>query len=182
MSNSRVGDWMQLVSGRAFWPLDPRPEEVHIEDIAHALAMQCRYAGHTRHHYSVAQHSIYVSRLVPAEDALWGLLHDAAEAYLVDLPRPVKRSPGIGQLYVEAERKVTDAICDRFGLPREEPASVKLADNRVLLAEKRDLMAPPPMAWRETGIEPMEAHIAHITPAAARDYFLARFEELTEAP
>lgn len=177
----RIGDWMQTFRGRAFWPMDPRADEVHIDDIAHSLAMQCRYAGHTRWHYSVAQHSYYVSHLVPAEHALWGLLHDAAEAYLVDLPRPVKRSPGIGSHYVEAERRVMDAICDRFGLPREEPPEVKVADDRVLLAEKRDLMAPAPMPWRETGLRPMPVPIERLAPDQACAMFRDRFRELTAA-
>ena len=83
----RKGDWMQTHSGIQFWPLDPRPEDILIEDIAHALSNQCRFAGHCCFHYSVAQHSVLVSENVPAQDAMWGLLHDAGEAYLVDLPR-----------------------------------------------------------------------------------------------
>ena len=89
---ARKGDWIQTFTGRAFYVLDPRPEDVDIEDIAHALSMQCRFAGHCREFYSVAQHSVTASWLVPPEDALWGLLHDAAEAYVVDLPRPIKRA------------------------------------------------------------------------------------------
>lgn len=88
--NERKGDWIQTYTGRQFWPLDPKPEEVCIEDIAHALSQQCRYAGHTIRFYSVAQHSVEIALRVPRAAALWGLLHDAAEAYLVDLPRPVK--------------------------------------------------------------------------------------------
>ncbi|MFN9113590.1 MAG: phosphohydrolase, partial [Bacteroidota bacterium] len=70
--------WIQTFSGIAFWPLDPKPEHVRIADIAHALSMKCRYNGHTRKFYSVAEHSVLVSRHVPEEDALWALLHDAS--------------------------------------------------------------------------------------------------------
>ncbi len=174
----RIGDWMQTANGRAFWPLDPRATEVHLDDIAHSLAHQCRFAGHCREFYSVAQHSVLVSHLVPLEDALWGLLHDASEAYLVDLPRPVKRSPGVGPAYRVAEGAVTDAICDHFGLPRQEPESVKLADNRVLLAEARDLMSKPPIAWQETGVKPMRSKIVPWSPGLARAQFLSRFAVL----
>src|ERR1039457_118422 len=80
-------------SGLRFWPLDPNPEKILIDDIAHALAHQCRFGGHASRFYSVAEHSVHVSRLCPPEDALWGLLHDASEAYLVDLPRPLKQLP-----------------------------------------------------------------------------------------
>lgn len=141
----RKGDWIQTYTGARFWPLDPRPEDVHLEDIAHALAHQCRYGGHCRVHYSVAQHSIEVARAVPTGDRRAALLHDAAEAYLVDLPRPVKRMlPG----YAEMEAAVWAAIAARFGLPAELPASVHEADERILADEARWLMAPPaPEGW-----------------------------------
>lgn len=136
--------WIQTYTGRAFWPLDPNSEDVAIEDIAHALALQCRFSGHTKWPYSVAQHSVLVSLAVPVEHALVGLLHDAAEAYLVDLPRPLKRSiPD----YKVAETRVWAAIAERFGLPLEIPAEVHHADNVLLATEKRDLMAPPPREW-----------------------------------
>ena len=112
----RKGDWMQTYTGRQFWPLDPRPEEVVIEDIARALSMQCRFAGHCAKFYSVADHSVRVSMLADENStlALAGLLHDAAEAYVVDVPRPLKRFlPG----YKEIEREVARAIEKRFGLP-----------------------------------------------------------------
>ena len=88
----RVGDWIQTFSGGCFWPLDPRSSEVDIHDIAQSLAMTPRYRGHTVRFYSVAEHSVLVSRAVPPEYALWGLLHDAAEAYTADIPSPLKRS------------------------------------------------------------------------------------------
>src|SRR5579885_2784587 len=86
----RHGDWIQTYCGVAFYPLDPRPEEILIEDIAHALSMLCRFTGHVKRFYSVAQHCVYVSHRCDPKDALWGLLHDAAEAYLNDISRPVK--------------------------------------------------------------------------------------------
>lgn len=87
-------DWMQTYTGRVFWPLEPRPEDVDIVDIAHALANLCRYGGHSKVFYSVAHHSVLVSQIVPPADALWGLMHDSAEAYVIDLIRPIKHSEG----------------------------------------------------------------------------------------
>lgn len=74
LDEARIGDWMQTASGRMFWPVDPRPEDVEINDIAHALSLTCRYCGHVREFYSVAQHSVLVSDAAPAENRLWPLL------------------------------------------------------------------------------------------------------------
>src|SRR5690242_11754504 len=90
----RRGDWMQTYTGRRFWPLDPRVDDIDIGDIAHHLSLVCRFAGACREFYSVAQHCVGVSYVCDPKDALWGLLHDAAEAYVGDMVRPLKRSPG----------------------------------------------------------------------------------------
>ena len=145
---TRHGDWMMTVSGRTFWPLDPRAEEIAIEDIAHSLAHQCRYAGHTRAFYSVAQHSVLVAQHLPPELQLWGLLHDASEAYLVDLPRPVKRHL---PLYDVAEDRVMRCVAHRFNLPWPCPPQVKRVDNAILTDEMRQLMPRLPEGMR-TGL------------------------------
>lgn len=87
----RKGDWMQTYTGRKFWPLNPRAEEVYIEDIAHSLALSCRFNGHCKVFYSIAQHSVLVSQIVKPTQQLIALLHDSAEAYLGDIIRPIKR-------------------------------------------------------------------------------------------
>lgn len=112
-AGGRRGDWIQMHSGIAFWPMDPRADEVRLEDIAHSLSLLCRFGGHCSRFYSVAEHSVHVARLCSPEVALWGLLHDASEAYVVDLPRPIKR-----QLpeYAEIEGLVQFAIAEHFGL------------------------------------------------------------------
>lgn len=114
-------------------PLDLKPEDIDIEDIAHALARQCRYNGHTGGHLSVARHSIWVAdHLEPQGEylQLWGLLHDAAEAYLGDLVRPLKHSE-FGVAYIEAEQRAERAITETFGLEYPMPSIVKAADNYV---------------------------------------------------
>lgn len=175
MNQTRVGDWMQTASGRQFWPLDPRADEIHIEDVAHSLAHLCRYNGHCAFLYTVAQHSVYVSHQVPAEHALTGLLHDATEAYCADVPRPLKRNLAG---YVEIEDGVWKAVAARFGLPTDLPACVHEADNAVLLAEKDQIMLPSSRPWEVPGVA-ARIRIRQWTPEQARDAFLRRFHELT---
>lgn len=173
----RQGDWIQTAHGRQMYPLDPRVDEVHIDDIGHALARQCRFAGHVRcGHYSVAQHSVLVSQVCDKADARWGLLHDASEAYLVDLPRPLKRLQEFAS-YRAIEKNLMDVICERFGLPPVEPASVKWADNVLLATEARDLMAPPPAPWVAMP-DPLDEVIVPWSAEEAERRFRARFEEL----
>lgn len=138
---SRDGDyWMETFTGRKFWPLDPSAEDVCIEDIAHALSLICRFGGHVREFYSVAQHSCYVADIVFAREpqhALVALMHDAAEAYTGDVVRPIKRG---NPVYGAAEAAVWSCIAKRFGLPVELPAVVKWADNVVLWNEHAQIM------------------------------------------
>lgn len=160
--------------------LAPNPEEIDIEDIAHSLAHQCRFLGHTDGHYSIAQHSVLVSTLVPAADALWGLLHDAAEAYLGDLPAPIKREPEM-RVYRDAEDRLLGAIAERFGLPSLMPDSVKQADRLVLATEFRDVTLIDDLDWiaTECGVAPSDDFwIFGWPPSVAEDKFLRRYWEL----
>jgi uncharacterized protein len=175
---TRIGDWMQTFSGRQFWPLDPRVEEIDIGDIAHALSMQCRYGGHSLHFYSVAEHCCHVSDTCPDEHALWGLLHDASEAYLTDVIRPIK--PSLTG-YKTLEERIMACICERFGLPVEQPAIVSELDRRILGNECADVMAPPPVPWYHTG-EPLPIKFLPCwSPNIAKHQFLTRFYYLTAA-
>lgn len=172
---NRKGNWLQTYSGRKFWPLDPRPEEVDLNDIAHALSNLCRFAGHSLEFYSVAQHSVLVSQIVPPKAALWGLLHDAAEAYCVDLPRPIKHDPGAAW-YREVEQRIMCAVCERFGLAPVQPASVSWADQVLLSTERRDLMTHSP-GWH-VHERPLIKRIEPWAPKEARHQFIQRAEEL----
>ena len=177
--STRRGDWMQTFTGRQFWPLDPRPEDVDILDVAHALSMLCRYNGHCQRFYSVAEHSVYVARIVAKthpKHALWGLLHDASEAYLADIVRPVKRSiTG----YREAEDAVMRVICDRFGLVHEMPAVVRATDEDILVNEMEQIMAPPPIPWKLCGNRIEGLEIVGWAPVEAEKRFLEMFRSLT---
>lgn len=182
---ARRGDWIQTYTLRQFWPLDPRPEDVSIIDIAHALSMMCRFTGHTHRFYSVAEHCVRVSYhasrdVVDDAEALlvarWGLLHDATEAYLVDLARPVKRTDEM-KSYREAEQRLMEAICQRFGLPPAEPPAVKVADMRLCYTEARDLFPGVHRAWRWHA-EPLEEKILPWSQEEAKQRFRLRFAEL----
>lgn len=190
----RIGDWIQTYTGRQVWPLDLRPEDVCIEDIAHHLSLQCRFSGACRTFYSVAEHSTHVAYWVDccvtsrANPDGWtnvihkplllrALLHDASEAYLQDVVRPVKRHVSMS-FYREAEERAMRAICTAFGVPIEEDEIIKRADASVLLAEKRDLLLPAPAPWTEAQGRDAEVYPYCIIPcsaAKAEDMFLNGF-------
>lgn len=168
----RYGDWMQTSSGRQFWPLDPRPEEIHIEDIAHALGMLCRYGGQCLRFYSVAEHCVLMARAAPAEYKLAALLHDASEAYLSDVIRPIK--PHLSN-YLEIEARLERAIAERFGLTWPMPAEVKRLDTAILADERDQAMAPPPVPWSQTTEPPLGVTLQFWTPKRAREVFMCAF-------
>lgn len=172
--SERQGDWMQTISGRQFWPIDPRPEDVFIEDIAHALSMMCRFNGHCDRFYSVAEHSVLVSENVPQEDALWALLHDASEAYIADIVRPAKRFID-GYKHVEAN--IMTAVCAKFGLSLVEPISVRRADNAILADEAAQIMGTKPKDWILPE-PPLGVRIVGLSPAEAKVAFLNRYRAL----
>lgn len=174
-------NWMQTHSGLQFTPFDPQPEQICLEDIAHALAFNCRYNGHSKKFYSVAEHSVYVSYIVSEEDALWGLLHDAAEAYISDLPKPFK--DGIAEHIDPHEEKILWAIAEKFGLEELYPPSVKKADWAVLVAERTQVMEHQEHIWDSVvnfPDDPPEIEIEFWPPHVAKQRFIGRFLELTQ--
>ena len=175
---SQLEGWIMTASGIRFWPLAPRVEDVRITDIAHALAHCCRFQGMCWPFYSVAEHSVRVSDKLAGREALYGLLHDASEAYLGDVPRPLKAQP-VFAAYRDAERTLQAVIYRAFGLRLEhEPASVKLVDRRMRRTEQRALMPP---AWHGEVREDVEVYPEEEFnwPNDADAVFLQRFEALT---
>lgn len=197
-------DWIQTFTGRRFFPLRPTIGDLSITDIAHALAMKCRFTGHVSTFYSVAEHSVHCSRNVPNKHALWALLHDAAEAYLPDVARPIKgrlyvgiTEPmvpgiegqsgfGIGMTFAAAEDELLKVVARRFGLAWPMPAIVKEVDLRMLATERDLLMHAGSEAWGD--LYGVERFAELLTPGAlgwdwqtAKSQFLARFNELTES-
>lgn len=170
--------WIQTHSGKKVYPLDFGTCDFDAGDVAHALAHLCRFTGHTSRFYSVAQHCVYVAQLVGAarQTMLAGLLHDASEAYLQDLPTPLKYHTSM-QAYRDAEAQVQSAIYWKHGI-REEPAAVKRADKRMLATEARDLLAPMHPDFKIPA-EPIAQRIECWTSADAKARWLALYAELT---
>lgn len=199
-------DWISAYpSGGKVHPLTPDPREFRIKDIAHALSMQCRYAGHVRRFYSVAEHSVHVSRVVEARATCspnvlrcvgrnswgpscsdlvrWGLIHDASEYALNDVTRPVKHQAELAG-YRAAEDRLQSAIAVWLGLDPDEPELVRQVDNEILGTEARQLKAPVDPdwgAWFPGGVLPAAipgVRVGVWTPAQAKRAFLARFHRL----
>ena len=189
--------WIQTFSGRAFFLLDPKPDDILLEDVAHALAHQARYNGHTRTFYSVAQHSVLVSRypLLVGDPSMiggrgnasawgrvyphlprWGFGHDWSEAYVGDVVGPLKK---ILPDYRVIEERIERAVCARLDLPWPMPRWVKDADNAVMLAERLSLLSKPyPGTWPDYGVDPWPSAVIAVGPAQAKAMFLRRAAEL----
>lgn len=191
--NEERGDFISTCTGRKFYPCDPRPEELDIEDIAHALSNICRFTGHLLKFYSVAEHSVRVMRCVMREFSFNGeppsrqtmltaLMHDASEAYLCDMARPVKHHPAMAG-YRDAESKLEQVIAGRFGLIYPLPEAVRIADEIMLVAEARDLHAgwgPEWPGWNKRGIALEVWPIWPMSPKEAKRQFLHEFAELAK--
>ncbi len=156
--------------GIDFHPFNPVPSMVVIEDIAHALSNLCRFSGHCREFYSVAQHSVLVSSILPQEHKLPGLLHDGSEAYLQDICSPIKKSPEF-KMYRELEANVEAVIAQKFGYAFPLDPRVKEADLILLATEMRDLM-PYPLA---KPAPPLKETIVPMSPKEAKAAFLQAY-------
>lgn len=175
---------IRTAAGRKFHLLKPHTTPIAIEEIAHALSQICRFTGHTRTLYSVAQHAVLVSYVVPDRFALHGLMHENAEAVLGDVSSPLKQ---LLPAYKPLEINVEHAMAQSLGLPDllwddEARAEVKHADRVLLVTEKRDLMPPdvgPDSDWPD--IDPLPWTIEPLWPFMAKALFLRRYQQLTGA-
>jgi 5'-deoxynucleotidase YfbR-like HD superfamily hydrolase len=179
MEESSMTAFIETFTGQRFFPLEPRLEDIDIVDIAHALSNQCRFAGHVREFYSVAEHSVRVSWLIEewsweAAVCLKALLHDASEAYLVDFPTPLKNHSVFGAGYRIAEDTLMEIVLRRFSLTSPIGSWVKDADAVLLATEARDLMPFNPAHWGNL-VEPLEEKIQPVSPREAKQMFLDRF-------
>lgn len=162
--------------GNRFYPLEPRIDHVAIEDIAHGLAYQCRFNGQTQEFYSVAQHSLIVASLVPTDLRLAALLHDAAEAYLGDMVKPLKI---LLPAFAAIEDAVTAIIADTFTIDFSDYEPIKRADLIALATEKRDLMPHSAERWSYLdGVRALPGRIVPMYPGEAKQAFLREFARL----
>lgn len=165
-----------MSNGHYFDLTNPDDAIYGAEEIAHALSMLCRFSGHCKDFYSVAQHSVYVSLLVAPPFALDGLFHDASEAFMGDMTTPLKT---MMPRYRTMEKDIQASIARRFGMRPVEPSSVKGADLAVLAAERATLLPADNSIWPILdGVEPARIDIQPMTPAEAKTFFLNRYYEI----
>lgn len=156
---------LRTVSGIWVDILDPKSEQITLHDIAHQLSLVCRFGGAIKEHYSVAAHSIWVSHTVPPEHALQGLLHDAAEAYLGDMPTPLKN---LLPEYKKIEQRFWEVIANKFNVPVELAEVVKEVDQQAYIRER---------AWYQDG-DRSHAWEVYLNKDRIASHFIERFVEL----
>lgn len=182
--DTRIGDYMRTYSGGRFYPLDPRPEDMNMNDIVQGLALQCRYAGQIHDFYSVAEHSCILADYTRdvlgfgPDDEFEALMHDAPEAYVTDVPRPIKHQTSD---FVAMEARVERVIRKNWGMRPEKPSWMAEIDTRICMDEKAVLMPYRPdhdssPMWRIG--EPLGVKI-HCWPwKQARSEFMTRFVDI----
>lgn len=187
----RKGDFIITASGTHFWPLDPRPEDILIADIAHSLAQTSRWGGHAPVRYSVAQHSLFVAErarqlamasnvrgnpeLIIEKVAFCGLLHDASEAYLVDVPTPIKKHL---LEYYKIEAYLNTVIGIRFNCILEPMSSIVRQADLDMLVTEASVFFPNETWWQDYGGEVLtglwtERLLSEIHWKNVRDEFFA---------
>jgi uncharacterized protein len=166
-----------LVSGEYFNFLEPEKNVFGILEIGHGLSHVCRFGGQCTPFYSVAQHSVIVSYIVAPEFAMDALMHDASEAFIGDMTRPLKK---LIPAYKEIEANIDRDMARRFGLRYPMHPEVAWADLVALATEQRDLMPPHDDEWAVLkGIQPLPEKIVALPPDEARALFYRRYQELS---
>jgi hypothetical protein len=171
------GSWMHTYSGKRLHPLGASPEEICIEDIAQGMALTCRFGGQCAKFYSVAQHCYHLSFAVPPEYALDALMHDAAEAYLTDVPSPAK--DGLAE-YQAVEDRLYAVIAQKFGLSFPVPEVVHIADKKIVVNEAEVVFNTIPDWVKGRSRLPLHYPINPVSWQTARKLWINRFEELTD--
>jgi hypothetical protein len=186
MSGGRLEPFLATYSGGKFYPFGPDPSRVQIEDIAHALSNICRYNGHTSEFWSVAAHSLALVQELRARGygitmQYHGLLHDASEAYLMDVPRPIKP---LFLNYEQWEENVERAVAIRFGLRCPLPVEVKNLDHNIVPREVASFFPPDSAAWARYGISRGHKYepLVSVPPKQAEAEFLAVYTALKSSP
>lgn len=170
--------WIETYTGKFVDPVDLEPDDVCIEDIAHHLSLLCRFNGACKVFYSVAQHSILTSLIVPRSMALEALLHDAAEAYIGDITRPLKHFiPDLEYI----ENSIMEVISEKFCLKELVYMEIKEADNTMLSTEARELMVSKGKDWEDPNLPLPEGMVTPMSnPAEVEELFLKFFNLYTK--
>lgn len=172
--------WMETYTGRKFWPANPRAQDITIFDIAHALSLKCRYNGHSKSFYSVAEHSVILAmyariRGLPVATQLELLMHDGAEAYLPDVPRPIKHFfPDL----IQMEHRLDDMIREFSGLTGMVPLEVKDFDSRIIRDEWPQVMSKTANDWMTDTLDPLGVVVNGFLPVEAEMRFLQAWQTL----
>lgn len=169
------GNWLQTLTGVEFYPLDPRPEDIRLDDIAGALSKMCRFGGHCKRFYSVAEHSILMAVAAPLYLKRAALFHDASEAYLVDIPRPIK---AYLTNYADIESGIMDAIAKKYKFAWPLHADVKKLDNAILNDERAQAMTPTTGYWDCEVVPPLGVTLQFWSPQEAERHFLDFYNHL----
>lgn len=176
--NEQTKSSISTISGKFFDILKPEDYEFDIDEIATALSNICRYTGHVEKFYSVAEHSVLVSRLVPPRLALTGLLHDASEAFVGDVSSPLKK---LLPEYREIEERVQQAIANQFSVPYPFPEEIHEADKRMYWNERQNVApGPKDTLWHTEFRAARKVHASGMRPIMAKRFFLKRYKEITE--
>jgi uncharacterized protein len=170
--------WIETFTGKKFYPFSPNPDDVDIQDIAHSLSNQCRFNGHTLRFYSVAEHCVHIASYLerhnaPFQICLAGLLHDAAEAYLGDVVRPVKQ---LLPDFTQAENTLQALIYMKYGITAYNTDATTILDNRILRDEHQQVMVKSNNQWTTDYYQPLGIQIIGYTPEYAEKVFLFYFD------
>jgi len=178
MSKEQTPSSITTLSGKWFDILNPEEYEYDVEEMATALSNLCRYTGHVNKFYSVAEHSVLVSRIVPVSLRLPALLHDASEAYLGDVASPLKK---LLPEYRAIEERVQAAIFKYFGLEYPMDTAIHEADKRMYWQERQDIAnnGVKDSIWHQDLRATRKEKAVGMPPHMARRMFLSRYKELT---
>jgi hypothetical protein len=170
--------WMETYTGRQFYPANPRIQDFTIFDIAHALANKCRYNGHSAKFYSVAEHCVKLALMArhlkhDVKTQFWFLMHDASEAYLPDVPRPIKHFfPDL----IKMEHHCDALIREWCGLGHDMPPLIKEWDSRIIVDERRQLLLPSGNKWQVDDLQPLGLELHGHDPFDAQFRFLQAYQ------
>lgn len=176
--SKQTENWIQSYSGKVLDILDPQPEQIDIYDIAHALSLLCRFGGHCTKFYSVAEHSVRCSWKAPKGFELEALLHDASEAYFIDIPRPIKI---LLPEYKAMETRLEKVIAKKYNLPFPMSPEVKDVDNRMLSTEQNQIMKESERPWTFVFEDYPDEKIDGWPPETAYNMFIGEFRQLTRS-